>query len=152
LTSRTWSSKRHTITFQTRDKAGNTTVLRRSLYIDSQKPSVGFKSAPKNNAKPRKAVTVSATAMDNLGVNRVQLLVNGKMAATDMKAGYSFKLNPKMHGNKFTVRLRAYDHAGNAVTSAKRTYQRRPGGRRCAGQKRQLLRSALVTGTVANTR
>jgi hypothetical protein len=124
LTSRTWSSKRHTITFQARDKAGNTTVLQRPLYIDNQKPSVGFKSAPKNNTKLRKTVTISATATDSLGVNRVQLLVNGEVAATDKKAGYSFKLNPKKYGKKFTVRLRAYDHAGNVVTSGKRTYRR----------------------------
>jgi hypothetical protein len=37
-----------------------------------------------------------------IGVNRVQLLVNGKVAATDTKAGYSFKLNPKKYGKKFT--------------------------------------------------
>jgi len=125
LTSRIWSSKQHTITFQARDKAGNTTVLRRPLYIDNQKPTVRIKSAPKNGAKLRATVTVSATATDNLGVNRVQLLVNGKVAATDTKAGYSFKLNPKKYGKKFTVQLRAYDHAGNVVSSDKRTYRRR---------------------------
>ncbi len=124
LTSRNWSNGRHTITFQARDKAGNTTVLQRPLYIDNQKPTVRIKSAPKNEAKLRATVTISATAADNLGVNRVQLLVNGKVAATDHKAGYSFKLKPKKYGKKFTVQLRAYDHAGNVVHSSKRTYRR----------------------------
>jgi hypothetical protein len=33
-------------------------------------------------------------------------------------------LNPKKFGKKFTMQLRAYDHAGNVVHSAKRTYRR----------------------------
>jgi hypothetical protein len=124
LTNRNWKDGRRTIRFEARDKAGNTTVLQRALYIDNKKPTVRIKSAPKNNAVLRAKVTISAAAADNLGVERVQLLVNGKVAGTDYKAGYSFKLNPKKYGKKFTVQLRAYDHAGNVKYSDKRTYRR----------------------------
>jgi Big-like domain-containing protein len=43
----------------------------------------------------------------------VQLLVNGKMVATDNDAAYSFTLNTKK-----------YDKAGNATTTAARTWHR----------------------------
>jgi hypothetical protein len=57
-------------------------------------------------------------------VAKVQLLVNGKVVATDVKAGYSFTLNPKKYGKKFTVQLRAYDRAGNVRYSGKLSYRR----------------------------
>ncbi|GID98363.1 hypothetical protein ACFQFC_24685 [Amorphoplanes digitatis] len=44
--------------------------------------------------------------------------------ATDAKAAYSFTVNPAKYGEKFTVRLRAYDKAGNLRYGAKRTYRR----------------------------
>ncbi|MEU7909252.1 Ig-like domain-containing protein [Actinoplanes sp. NPDC049118] len=119
-----WSNGRHTITFRARDKAGNTTVLQRPLYIDNQKPTVGIRSAPKNDTLLRRAVTITATAADNLGVDRVQLLVDGRTVATDTRAGYSFTLDPQRYGRKFTVQLRAYDRAGNVAYSGKRTYRR----------------------------
>ena len=79
-----------------RDKAGNTTVLQRALSIDNKKPTVRIKSAPKNNAVLRGKVTISAAAADNLwGVERVQLLVNGKVAGTDYKAGYQLQAQPE---------------------------------------------------------
>lgn len=118
------SNGRHMLTFQARDKAGSTTTLRQPVFIDTTKPSLRITSAPKNNAKLRKKVTISATAADNLGVNRVELLVDGKVVATDKKDGYQLSLNPKRYGRKFTVQLRAYDHAGNVVYSGKRTYRR----------------------------
>jgi len=40
------------------------------------------------------------------------------------QSAYTFTLNPKKYGKKFTVRLRAYDKAGNLKTSTKRTYRR----------------------------
>jgi hypothetical protein len=69
-------------------------------------------------AQPRPAAT------DRNGVARVQLLVNGKVVATDSKAGYSFALNPKKYGKTFTVQLRAYDKAGNVRYTGKLTHHR----------------------------
>jgi hypothetical protein len=52
------------------------------------------------------------------------LLVNGKAVKTDTTAGYAFTVNPKKYGKKFTVRVRAYDKAGNVKYSSTRTYKR----------------------------
>ena len=113
------SNGRHTITFQARDKAGNTATLRRSIVIDNKKPTVRITRAPKNNAKLRKKVTIAAAAADNLVVNRVECWSTASIAGTK-KAGYALSLNPKKYGRTFTVQLRAYDQAGNVAYSSKR--------------------------------
>lgn len=114
----------HTIEWVVTDKLGNTMIARRVVINDTVAPALKLTKAPKNNAKLTKNTTLAASASDKNGVAKVQLLVNGKVVATDTKAGYSFTLNPKKYGKKFTVQLRAYDKAGNTKTLGKRTYRR----------------------------
>jgi hypothetical protein len=106
------------------DKLGNQVTVRRTVIVDNTAPSLSITKAPANNKKLSAKVTIAAKANDRNGVAKVQLLVNGKVVSTDSKAGYSFTLNPKRYGKKFTVQLRAYDKAGNLRYSAKRTYRR----------------------------
>ncbi|GAA4594692.1 hypothetical protein BJY16_001399 [Actinoplanes octamycinicus] len=113
------------LTWEVTDKAGNLTQLQRQVCVDNTAPAkVTWLKAPKNKAKLRGKVTIKADAADPFGISRVQLLVNGKVAATDAQRRYSFTLNPKKYGKKFTVQLRAYDQAGNVKYSTKRTYRR----------------------------
>ena len=106
------------------DKAGKVTTVRRAITVDNTLPSVKYRQAPKNKAKLTKKFKITASAGDRFGVARVQLLVNGKVVATDTQAAYSFTVNPKNYGKKFTVQIRAYDKAGNIQYTAKRTYRR----------------------------
>ncbi|MFC3386615.1 Ig-like domain-containing protein [Couchioplanes azureus] len=112
------------IFFAVTDKAGNGTYVERAVTVDNTAPSVSLTQAPRNKARVTKKFTVAAKATDRFGIARVQLLVNGKVVATDGKAAYRFTVNPKKYGKKFTVQLRAYDKAGNVKTTAKRTYRR----------------------------
>ncbi|MEU8659944.1 Ig-like domain-containing protein [Actinoplanes philippinensis] len=114
----------HTIEWVVTDNLGNTTVARRVVVNDTVAPALKLTKAPKNNAKLTKKTTLAASASDRNGVAKVQLLVNGKVVATDTRAGYTFTLNPKKYGKKFTVQVRAYDRAGNVQTLGKRTYRR----------------------------
>jgi hypothetical protein len=122
--SRVVKDGKHTLSFELTDLAGNIRAVRRTVYIDNASPSLTVTKAPKNQAKLTKKVTLKAKASDKYGVTKVQLLVNGKVVATDTKAAYQFTLNPKKYGKKFTVQLRAYDRAGNVRYSTKRTYRR----------------------------
>jgi hypothetical protein len=106
------------------DRAGNTTTINRTVTLDNHAPTIAFSKAPKNKAKVTKSFAVTAKATDQYGIARVQLLVNGKIVATDSQAGYHFAINPKKYGKTFTVHLRAYDKAGNLKNSSKRTYRR----------------------------
>ena len=113
-----------TITWVAVDRLGNSATATRTVIVDNTAPTVKVTKAPKNKAKLTRKVTLTVAASDRNGVARVQLVVNGKVVATDAKAGYSFVLNPKKYGKKFTVQLRAYDRAGNVRTSGQLSYHR----------------------------
>lgn len=111
--------------FAVHDELGNPAALSSWVIVDNTRATVGFAKAPKNKAKVKGTVTMTATARDQNGVARVQLLINGKVVATDTKAAYKFSINTKKYGKKLTVRLRAYDKAGNVTTTPTRTWYRR---------------------------
>ncbi|WIM96384.1 Ig-like domain-containing protein [Actinoplanes oblitus] len=113
-----------TITWVAVDKLGNSASVTRTVIVDNTAPTLALTKAPKNRSKLTKKVTIAASASDRNRVAKVQLLVNGKVVATDSTAGYRFVLNPAKYGKKFTVRLRAYDKAGNVRYSAGRAYRR----------------------------
>ncbi|BCJ43947.1 hypothetical protein GCM10010168_67500 [Actinoplanes ianthinogenes] len=106
------------------DPLENHTWAQRTVTVDNTKPKLTVTKAPKNKAKVHGKVKVKAAASDRNGVAKVQLLINGKVVATDYRAGYSFTVNTKKYGKKFKVTLRAYDKAGNATTSSTRTWRR----------------------------
>ncbi|MFI1993830.1 Ig-like domain-containing protein [Actinoplanes sp. NPDC020271] len=124
IDSRELPDGKYTLGWHAWDGAGNEAVIKRSLIVDNRAPTVSITKAPKNRAKLTKTVTITASAADRNGIAKVQLLVNGKIVATDYRAGYAFTLNPKKYGKTFTVQLRAYDRAGNVTVGSKLTYRR----------------------------
>jgi len=106
------------------DRAGNSTVYNRSLIADNAGPKVKVTSAPRNGAKVKGTVTVKASAGDPSGVNRVELLINGKVVAKDNKAGYSFKVRVSKYGKKIKMQVRSYDKVGNVAYTSARTWKR----------------------------
>jgi hypothetical protein len=120
VNSRAVKDRKHTLTFELTDLAGNTGFSRRTVNIDNTLPSIAVTKAPAKQCQADE----EGHASDAYGVAKVQLLVNRKVVATDTKAGYQFTLNPEKYGKRFTVQMRAYDRAGNVRYSAKRTYRR----------------------------
>jgi hypothetical protein len=119
-----WSDGRHTLTWRFTDRLLNAGSVSRTVTIDSTKPALKVTKAPKNKAKVKGTVKVTASAKDLNGVARVELIVNGKVVARDYKAGYAFSINTKKHGKKIKVQLRAYDKAGNFRVTTARTWYR----------------------------
>ncbi|BBH65751.1 hypothetical protein ACTI_24360 [Actinoplanes sp. OR16] len=113
-----------TLTWTVWDKLGNRTVVKRSVIVDNTAPSVKVTKAPKNKAKVKGTVKVTAAASDRNGVARVELLVNGKVVAKDTKAAYRFSVSTKKYGKKIKIQLRAYDKAGNVSKTSTRTWYR----------------------------
>ena len=65
------------------------------------------------------AITFNATASDNVGVTRVEFLVDGVLKATDTTAPYSFAFDSTTIVNgAHTLTAKAYDAVNNAGTSA----------------------------------
>jgi alpha-tubulin suppressor-like RCC1 family protein len=121
---RTGVDGNRTVTWIALDTLGNLTSAARTVIVDNTPPSVALGRTPKDGATVAKATTITASASDRNGIARVQLLVNGRAVATDTRSAYTFRLDPARYGKRFTVKLRAYDRAGNVGYSGQRTYRR----------------------------
>ncbi len=76
-------------------------------------------TAPAAGATLSGAVTLSATASDNVGVTRVDFLVDGAVVGNDTTSPYSISWNSTGVANgAHTLGSRAYDAAGNSAQSA----------------------------------
>jgi hypothetical protein len=66
----------------------------------------------------KSAVTIAATASDNVGVTRVEFFVNGALQCTDTSAPYSCGWRVPSAPNKtYQIQARAFDAAGNTATA-----------------------------------
>ena len=82
---------------------------------DTIPPTVSITN-PANGAilARRSSVTITATASDNVGVTRVEFLVNGALQCTDTTAAYSCNWNvPNARNVTYQLQARAFDQAGN---------------------------------------
>ncbi len=83
---------------------------------DTTPPTVNL-TAPASGATLTGTVTLTASASDNVGVARVEFLVDGSVVGSDASAPYELAWNSASVGNgSHTVGARALDAAGNAAT------------------------------------
>jgi hypothetical protein len=115
---------KRTLSWTVYDWYGNHTTISRVITVDNTKPTLVVTKAPKSGAKVGGKVKVKLSASDRYGIARVELLINGKVVAKDLKAGYGFTLDTKPYGEKFKVTFRAYDRAGNARSTTTRVWHR----------------------------
>jgi hypothetical protein len=109
------------LVWQVVDKLGNSTTATQLVILDNTRPTLSM-NAPKNGAKVSGTVKITGTAADRNGINRIELLVNGKVVIKTGAATYRFTLNPKTYGKTFKITARTYDRAGNATSLATRTW------------------------------
>lgn len=107
------------------DKLGNTRSYTRIVIADNKAPSLSITKAPGNKAKVKGIVKVAVKASDASGVARVELLVNGKVVATDKTAGYVLSVNTTKQKATMKVRVRAHDKLGNVTYTSTRTWYRK---------------------------
>ena len=87
---------------------------------DTIAPTVSITN-PANGASVarRTTVTITATASDNVGVTRVEFLVNGALQCTDTTAAYSCNWSvPNTRNQTYQLQARAFDQAGNTATAS----------------------------------
>ena len=120
------SKRKGTVKLQWRvyDKAGNSAVFDRSITADNTAPGVKITSAPKDKAKVKGTVKIAVTATDYYGVNRTELLINGKKIQTDKSTPYVFTITASKQPKKMKVQVRAYDNAGNVKYAPTRNWTR----------------------------
>lgn len=86
---------------------------------DTTPPTVSITSPANGATVPRKSnITITATASDNVGVTRVEFLVNGALQCTDTTAPYSCVWRVPASMNKtHQLQARAFDAANNSATA-----------------------------------
>jgi glucose/arabinose dehydrogenase len=87
---------------------------------DTIAPTVSITN-PANGASVtrRTTVTITAAASDNVGVTRVEFLVNGALQCTDTTAPYSCNWNvPNTRNVTYQLQARALDQEGNAGSAS----------------------------------
>src|SRR6185503_2088295 len=87
---------------------------------DTIAPTVAITS-PANgaNVARRSTVTITATASDNVGVTRVEFLVNGALQCSDTTSPYTCNWSvPNARNVNYQLQARAFDQAGNVGTSS----------------------------------
>jgi len=86
--------------------------------LDGNAPTVSL-TAPANGASVSGTVTVSATASDDIGVDRVEFLLDGTLLGSDTGAPYSIGWNSATASTgNHTLQARAFDLVDNVGTSA----------------------------------
>lgn len=89
-----------------------------AVVADTAAPVVGILS-PRGGETVKGVVAIDVSATDNIDVSRVELLVNGKVVASDttLPFGFSWDSAQLADGN-VTLTVRAFDAAGNQASSA----------------------------------
>jgi hypothetical protein len=111
--SSTSSTSTVTTTISTTSTLSTTTTM-----TDTTPPTVSITS-PAAGSTVKGVVTISATASDNLGVQRVEFYIDGKLKATDTAPPYSYNWQSKsVKDGVHTILVIAYDNAGNNAQSS----------------------------------
>jgi hypothetical protein len=85
---------------------------------DTTAPTVSL-TAPAYGATVKGLVAVNVSASDNVGVSKVNLLVNGVQLASDITSPYGFSWDSaKVPDGSATLIAYAYDAAGNSASSS----------------------------------
>ena len=93
-------------------------IVKAGGTVDSQAPSAAITS-PAASSSVSGTVTVAVNAVDNVGVDRVELKANGTVVGVDAASPFSFSWNTTGVANGMnTLVATAYDKAGNAKASA----------------------------------
>lgn len=115
----TLSPGTHTLRVRAYDAANNQGVSTDvSITVsDTTQPTVSM-TAPGNNTTHSGTIALTADATDNVGVTKVEFLVDGAVKATDTSSPYSTSLDTTTLTNgTHTLAAKAYDAANNNRTS-----------------------------------
>jgi len=89
-----------------------------AVTADTTPPTVGI-SSPVSGATVSGTVPVTATAVDNIGVSKVELYVDSSLKSSTTTSPYTFSLDTTLLTNaSHTLLAKAYDAAGNQAASA----------------------------------
>jgi hypothetical protein len=99
--------------------AARTVTVSNTSSADTTPPSVSIASLSPSSTVVSGTVTVAVNATDNVGVKRVDLLVNGSIVGTSNIVPFQMSWNSaSIPDGAATLTAKAYDAAGNSAVSA----------------------------------
>ncbi|MDP3735381.1 MAG: Ig-like domain-containing protein [bacterium] len=94
------------------------------IVSSTSTPTISL-TAPLANTTVAHTITISATASDDIGISKVEFLVDGALKGTDTTAPYSYawdttnnNTHPCNGAHTHTLSAKAYDATGNSNTSS----------------------------------
>jgi hypothetical protein len=101
------------------DAAAGVSAARAWVPVTDTQPPTATITSPTASSSVSGTVAVVVAAADNVGVDRVELKVNGTVVAADSAGPYSFSWDSTGVANGMnTLVATAYDKAGNAIASS----------------------------------
>jgi beta-mannanase len=96
------------------------TVVPTAVNNDTQSPTVRLTYPLNGSSVSRgRALTITATAADNVGISKVEFYVSNKLLCIDTTVNYSCLWSvPSKRSVSYTVQAKAYDNAGNTSTTS----------------------------------
>ena len=124
-----WSSAPHTgpvtLTLRAYDWSGKVAVAQQVVTVDNTPPAVRIASGPVDGTRHvARTAYVTAGAFDRYGVPVLVLIVNGKVAERYAGTMHRFAVPTWRYGSTMTIRVAAYDRAGNVAYAPARTWRR----------------------------
>lgn len=124
----TSSNGAHTLSASAVDAAGNSTSASIPVSVsntsDRTPPTISITS-PANSARVSTPVDVLVSAVDDVGVFKVDLYVDGVFTASSTSAPFTCRWNArKARAGAHTLQCKAYDRAGNVGSSSTCTVYR----------------------------
>ncbi len=92
---------------------------------DTVPPEVVVRHAP-SEPQPGQRITFTAVAVDNVGIGRIELLVNGEVVRTSGSSPCAFEGGPYDEGSTVRYSAYAYDEAGNKAFSGEQFFRIAP--------------------------
>jgi hypothetical protein len=119
LDSTTLSNASHTLTVKAYDAAGNIgTSTAVSFSINNAGSDTSPPSVTASESGSSGAITLSASATDNVGVTKVEFYVDGSLKGTDTASPFTMSLDSTTLSNaSHALTAKAYDAMGNVGTS-----------------------------------
>ena len=107
-----------TVKYRAFDNAGNAEAVRTQLIlVDTTPPTVSL-TAPASGATVSGAISLIATATDNVAVDHVDFFVDGSVSGTSTSSPYGVGWDSRsVADGNHTFAARAVDTAGNSTTS-----------------------------------
>lgn len=109
----------YTVTAKAYDKSGNSNTSSVNVVTkDSKAPEVSI-ATPSNYQTVSGTININATASDNVGISKVEFLINSTIVSTDTTAPYEYLWNTTSISNgSYSLSAVAYDSEANAKISS----------------------------------